>query len=346
MRRLVVTICLCFAAAGVVVPFSGRAVAQSSHSSSHALTKVVVATGFMPDVLFAPYYVAQDLGFYKAQGLDVQMNYDRIPDLLQEVGSGKYTFAVQSGDSVAIARSTGVPVTYIMAQYEKYPIGAMTLKHGGVPLHTPADLKGRNIGFSAPGSSTYFGLRALLKAGHLTEKDITETSIGFTETESLVQKRIDIAMTYIDNEPVQARALGYPVTVLPVSRYENLVSNGVVTSTSLMNKNPGLVQRFVTATLKGLRYTLQHPNKAFTISMKRQPQITSAAQIKIQREILTSRLKFQQPVNGHPLGWSNPASWKTTITFLRSIGSIKKTVSVNTLYTDIFTNTFAARARA
>jgi NitT/TauT family transport system substrate-binding protein len=247
---------------------------------------------------------------------------------------------------VAIARSTGVPVTYVLAQYQKYPIGAMTLKNGGVLLRTPADLKGRNVGFSAPGSSTYFGLRALLKAGGLTEKDITETSIGFTETESLIQKRIDVAMTYIDNEPVQARALGYPVTVLPVSRYDNLISNGVVASTALTKTNPGLVQRFVTATLKGLRYTLQHPNKAFTISMKRQPEITAAAQIKIQRQVLASRLKFQQPPAGHPLGWSSPANWKTTITFLRSIGSINKSVTVKSVYTDVFTNTFAARARA
>jgi NitT/TauT family transport system substrate-binding protein len=320
-------------------------VAGAAGDRAPALTNVVLATGFQPDVEFAPYYVAQDLGYYKAQGLDVTINYDRVPDLLQEVANGKYTFAVQSGDAMLIARSTGIPVTYVMAQYQKYPIGAMTLKNGGPVLNTPVDLKGQTVGFSAPGSATYIGLRALLKAGHLSESDIHETAIGFTETQSLVAKQIDVAMTYIDNEPVQVRALGYPVNVMAVSKYIKLVSNGVVTSTALTKKNPALVQKFVTATLEGLQYTLKHPNKAFTSSMKRQPEVTDPAQLKIQRKVLTARLTFQQPPKGHPLGWSNPKHWKTTFSFLRSIGSIRPAVSLTSVDINTFTNAFADRAR-
>jgi NitT/TauT family transport system substrate-binding protein len=321
-------------------------VARTNARALHALKHVILATGFMPNVEFAPYYVAQDLGYYEAQGLDVEMNYDRTPTLLQDVVAGRYTFATSSGDSVAIARSTGIKVTYVAAQYQKYPVGAMALKSTGITLTGPTDLRGKNIGISIPGSATDIGLQALLKAGGMTEKDITKTAIGFTETQALIAGQIDVAMTYIDNEPVQAAALGHPVSVLPVSKYVKLISNGVVASTQLVKKHPGLIQRFVTATLKGLRYTITHPNKAFTISMKRQPEITDPAQIKIQRDVLAERLRFQKPPTGHPLGWSNPADWKTTITFLRSIGSIKRSITVKSIYTDAFTNTFASKARA
>ncbi len=313
---------------------------------THALIRVVVATGFIPNVEFAPYYVAQDLGYYRAEGLNITMNYDRVSNLMSAVGSGQYDFGVSTGDTVAIAKSQGAPVTYVMAQYQKYPVGAMMLKEGGRMPKRPSDLKGLHIGISIPGSSTDIGLRALLQAGGLTENDVKVSAIGFTETEALIGKQIDVAMTYVDNEPVQAAALGHPVNVLAVSRYLELVSTGVVTSTRNVKQHAALVQKFVTATLRGLRYALKHPARAFTISMKRQPEVVEPAQRKIQRDVLTQRLTFQQPPKGHPLGWSDPAAWRTTIQFLRSIGSINHGVTVKSVYTSIFTNTFATRARA
>ena len=64
------------------------------HAERVAVPQTIrVATGFMPNVIFTPYYVAQDLGYYKAAGLNVQMNYDRVPNLLQQVANRKYTFA-------------------------------------------------------------------------------------------------------------------------------------------------------------------------------------------------------------------------------------------------------------
>jgi NitT/TauT family transport system substrate-binding protein len=303
-----------------------------------------VATGFIPNVMYTPYYVAQDLGYYKAAGLDVEMNYDRVADLMSPLAQGKYTFAITSGDTIAPARAQGIPVRYVMAQYQKYPIGAMTLANGGIPLNSPSDLKGHNIGVSATNGPTYIGLRALLKAGKLKESDITVSAVGFAETEALINHQIDAAMTFIDNEPVQARALGYPVKVMPVSKYVSLVGTGVATSDGNIKHHSKMVQAFVTATLKGLRYTLQHTSAAFKIAMKRQPEVTDPQQIQIQRDVLSARLKFQQPPKGHPLGWSNPKSWQATIKFLRSMGVINQSVKVKTVYTTIFTNHFAVKA--
>ena len=301
-----------------------------------ALTKVVVATGFQPDVEFAPYYVAQAMGYYKAAGLDVTMNYDRDPNLLQDVASGKYTFAVTGGDSTIIGAAAGAQVTYVMAQYQQYPVGAMTLKNGGPHLTSPSQLKGLKVGISVPGSSTDFGLEALLKAGGLTDKDITKIAIGFTETEALTSHRVDVAMTYIDNEPVQAAALGFPVNVLPVSKYIGLVSNGVVTSSGLVQNNPTEVAAFVKATLQGLAYTLQNQNQAFTMSLKAMPTLVDPKQIDIAKQVLTARLQFQQPPAGHPMGWSDPASWTTTVDFLKSIGAIKTSPDPTSLFTNQF----------
>jgi|1186.fasta_scaffold07611_2 NitT/TauT family transport system substrate-binding protein len=130
---------------------------ESATTHQQALRTVKVATGFRPDVLFTPFYVAQDLGYYRQAGLEVQMNYDRVSNLMQLVGNGTYTFAATAGDAAVIGAASGAPVRYVMAQYEKYPVGAMTLKDGGPKLTNPSQLKGLNIGISLPGARPITG---------------------------------------------------------------------------------------------------------------------------------------------------------------------------------------------
>src|SRR5262249_11102511 len=248
---------------------------------------------------------------------DVQINYDRVSNLMQLVSDGKYTFATSGGDAAVMGAAAGAQVRYVMAQYEKYPVGAMTLKSGGPHLTNPSQLKGLNIGISVPGSSTDYGLTALLNAGHLTRDDVKVTAIGFTETEALINHQIDVAMTFVDNEPVQADALGHPVNVLPVSKYVSLAGSGLVTSTTMVNNHGKGVEGFVRATLKGLKYTLEHPDAAFRIALKRMPELVDPQQIAIARKVLTARLAFQVPVKGKPLGWSDPKGWAATTSFLQ-----------------------------
>src|SRR5262249_35744167 len=146
-----------------VVAAAAVIVAAAPGAKAHAATNVTVATGFMPNVQFAPYYVAQDKRYSKQPGLNVTMNYDRDPNLLQDVASGKFASASSAGDTATIARAAGAKIHYVAAQYQQYPVGAMWLKSGGPKISKPADLKGLRIGISQPGSSTDYGMRALLK---------------------------------------------------------------------------------------------------------------------------------------------------------------------------------------
>src|SRR5262249_46650843 len=322
---------------GVIV-LSPAASGQTSAKGTAALTTVKLATGFRPDVLFTPFYVAQDLGYYRQAGLDVQINYDRVSNLMQLVGHGKYTLATSGGDAAVMGAAAGAQVRYVMAQYEKYPVGAMTLKSGGPNLTNPSQLKGLNIGISVPGSSTDYGLTALLNAGHVSRSDVKVTAIGFTETEALINHQIDVAMTFGDNGHVQADALGHPVNVLPVSKYVNLVGSGIVTGKRTADKHGKLVTNFVRATLKGLKYTLNHQDAAFKIALKRMPDLVDQKQIAIARKVLTARLQFQKPLKGHPLGWSDPKAWAATTSFLKAAGVVTTQVNAPTVFTNGFVN--------
>jgi NitT/TauT family transport system substrate-binding protein len=305
-----------------------------------APTRVVLATGFVPNVQFAPYYMAVDRGYYANEGLDVMIQSGANANQLSQLGAGGIDFAITGGDALVPARVAGVPVVYVMGQFQKYPVGAMAIEGNGPPLTSPADLRGRTIGVSGPNGSTYIAMRALLEAGGMTEDDVHVISIGFTELEALNQKRIDLAMTFLTNEPVQARAMGLQVETLEVSPYYNLISTGLATSDSNVQQRPDLVQHFVNASLRGLRDTLADPDAAFAASLARMPEIAGSDQERIQREVLQATIAFEQPPVGHPLGWSDPDGWQSTQDLLKSTGLIDDVVDPATM----FTNTFAEQA--
>lgn len=135
----------------------------------------------------------------------------------------------------------------------------------------------------------------------MDENDVHLLGIGFTELEALTQKRIDVAMTFLTNEPVQARTMGLQVQTLEVSPYANLVSTGLATGERNVQERPELVQRFVTASLHGLRDTVADPDAAFAASLKRMPEIAGSDQEQIQRQVLDATITFEQAPPTTPL---------------------------------------------
>ncbi len=308
----------------------------STGSSSGDLSKVTIATGFKPSMNSAAIYLAAEKGYYKDAGLDVTVKDGSNPDLLAQIGTGGVDFGVSTGDTVVSARAAGVPVQMVMQLFTKYPVGLIYLANSGKTINTPADLKGMNIGVSQLSGSTYYGLLALLQAGHLTKDDVKITTIGFTELEAVSQKRVDAAMTYMSNEPVNAKDIGIETNAVQVNDYVQIVSSGIVTSESMIKDHPDVVQKVVDATVKAMNEELQNPDEAFGATIKRMPELTADKDKQTQRDILDETLKYQQPVADHPTGWTNPDSWKTTTDFLKSVNVIDKEVDPTTCYTNQF----------
>jgi NitT/TauT family transport system substrate-binding protein len=312
------------------------AAAPTAAATSNGLTHVQVALGFVPSVQSAPFYVAQDRGYYAAEGLDVEFKYGTIQNVLGLVSQGDIAFASASGDSLMPQRQQGVSVTYIMTFWTKNPIGALGIAgNNSPPLRAPADLKGKNVGVSAPNGSTHFGLKALLRAANLGDDDVHLVAIGTTEVEALIQKRIDVAMTFLPNEAAQMRSLGLPTETIAVADYLDYAPPGFVTGDKTIQEHPELVQKFVNASLRGLRDTLADPGTAFEASLKRMPELSPDNQ-PLQRDVLTATLEYYKPRPTSNLGSTDAQTWTRTQDFLKSIGVISGTIDPRQYYTNRF----------
>ena len=318
MRRLLILGLI----ATVALSGCGR---PSQHPTPESIT---LAMGYIPNVQFAPFYVAVEKGYFADEGIEVEFDYGWETDLLKLVGTGELSFAVASGEQVILARSQGLPVVYIMNWYRKFPVCVVALKEKGI--RKPEDLEGKTVGIPATYGASYIGWRALVYATGIDEERVNLQTIGYTQVESLVEDRVDAALCYIMNEPVQLRQMGHEVSIIRVSDYIDLVSNGLITNESTIAERPELVRGLVHATLRGLRYTIDHPDEAFAICRKFVPEMGEEA---IQRAVLDESIALWR---SDALGLSDPAAWEASQDFMHRIGLIGTEIKVEELFTNEF----------
>ena len=291
------------------------------------LIPVKLPVGYIPNIQFAPLYVAIDRGFFQEQGLEVSLDYSNEIDSVSLVGAGELPFTIASGEQVLLGRRGGLPLVYAMAWYQDYPVGVVSLKDKGIT--SPADLKGKRVGIPMLSGASYIGFNALLSSAGLTEKDVSLDTIGFTQLESLVTGRDDAVVVYAANEPVQLEARGYDINLLRTADYNNLVGNGLVTSEDLLRKDPELVRKMIAATLQGLEYTINNPDEAYTISRKYVENL--AQDDPVQKNVLARSIEMW--ITDRP-GYSQPQLWENMQQVLTGMGLLETPLDLARVFTN------------
>lgn len=294
------------------------------------MEKVRFGVSYIPNVQFAPIYVAQDKGFYKAEGLEVKVEYGYENDFVALAAQGQREFALASGDQVILARSQGMPIVYVMKWHQRYPVAVMALKEKGI--RSMGDLVGKTVGIPGFFGASYVGWKALVYSSGVEESKINVSQIGFTQASAIQQKMVDAAVVYIVNEPIQLTKAGFEVDVIEVSDHVNLVSNGLLVGEKLIKSNPDLVSRMVKATLKGLQYATKNPDEAFAISRKFIPEI-SDKDAPVQLEVLKASAKLWQ---SQTMGASTKKSWEESVEFMKKTGLLNRAVDVDQLFSNQF----------
>lgn len=284
--------------------------------------------GFIPNIQFAPVYVAIDKGYFREAGFDVILEYGNEADAVALVGAGDQTFAIASGEQILLARAQGLPVTYVAAWYQEYPVGAVSFTDKNI--RTAEDLEGATVGIPGLYGASYIGFIALLNAGGLTEDDVTLLSIGFNQVEGLVTGQVETGVIYLANEPVVLRSKGYDVDVVRVADYLELVSNGLVTNEDAVNNNPEMVTAFIRALLMGISDTIDNPDEAYDIS-KNYVENLAEADRSVQQAVLTESIKLWQTDH---LGYSDPAGWANMQEVLLDMGLISQAQDLDKAFTN------------
>ena len=325
LRRLsIILLSICF----ILSACAGQP--ASPTAGSVELTKVRLPMGYIPNVQYAPFYVAVERGYFRDAGIEIEFDYSLETNGVQLVGANNLQFAVVSGEQVLLARAQDLPVVYVMAWYQNYPVAVVSKTSENIL--TPADLKGKRIGLPGLFGANYIGLRALLSTVGLKESDVTLTSVGFNQVDILATDQQQAIVGYTANEPIQLKAQGYAVNVLPVSDYVQLAANGLITNETTIQQNPQLVRKMVQAILKGITDTVSDPTAAYEISKKYVENLAQADE-KIQKEVLATSVTFWK---ANTPGQSDQKAWENMQQVLLDMGLLSKALDLNKAYSNEF----------
>jgi NitT/TauT family transport system substrate-binding protein len=311
----------------LVLAGCGNATSSPSSSGGNSMTNVSIGLGYIPDIQFAPFYVAQSKGYYKDARLNVTFHHGIVNDLIGSMVLGHDNLVFASGDEVMVARSKNLPVVDVSTIFQRYPVSIIVPANS--PIKTLADLKGHTIGSPGPFGATYVGLLALLYHAHLSLSDVHVQSIGFTQVTALYTHKVDAVVGYSNNEPLQLRSKGMAVRTFDVSDYQPLVSNGIIVTEDTLHNHPQMVKGFVQATLKGLQDVINNPTQAVQISKAYVPGMN----INEATQVLQATIPIWQG-SGH-LGYNDSATWQAMTQFLVADKIIPPVQNLSQAYTNV-----------
>lgn len=314
---------------GAALLLSGCTSPQSTKEAGN-LTKIRLPMGYVPNIQFAPLYVAAEKGYFRQAGIDIDFDYKFETDGVALVGSGEVPFSLVSGEQVLLARAQGLPVRYVAAWYQQYPVSVVAKSDQGILI--PQDLKGKRIGLPGLFGANYVGLLAMLYQAHMSEKDVTLESIGFNQVDLLAAGKQDIVVGYTANEPIQLRARGIPVTEIRVADYVQLASNGILANEKVIQENPELVRGFVGAFLKGVADTIADPEEAYRLSASHIPNFADLDK-NVQMQVLKTSIEEWK---ADRLGYSEPKAWENMQNVLLEMGLIAGKTDLSKAYTNEF----------
>jgi NitT/TauT family transport system substrate-binding protein len=327
---LVVAACSGGGAPASSAPATTAPSAVATAEPSAAPTALSVGLGFIPSVQFAPFYLADQAGYYAEAGLDVEFHNKIDPDLITLVGQGAVDIGLADGTSVIPAVSQGIPIRYVATVYGRFPSVVFAKASSGIAA--PADLAGRKLGIPGRFGSSWIMLQALLASADLTPDDLEIVEYpDFGQGAAVSQGAVDAATGFANNEPVQLELTGEEVTVLRVDEITPLPGNGLIVGQGVLDAKSDAVAAFIAATLRAMEEISQDPEVGLEAALTAVPEL--AATRETQAAILDATIEvWRGPVQAaRGLGAIEPSDWETSVEYMTGLGLVPNPVTVEEL---------------
>ena len=303
---------------------------SNSTNEAGALRHIKLPMGYIPNIQYAPFYVAIDKGYFAEEGIEIEFDYSFETDGVALTGAGKLPFAVASGEQVLLARSQGLPVVYAFAWYQEFPISVISAPE--LNIKEPADLRGKKIGLPGLFGANYIGLEALLFEGGVDPKEVTMDAIGFNQVEAYASGNSDIVVGYTANEPIVISSQGFKLSELRVADYVDLIANGIVTNEDTIANDPELIKGMARALAHGIADTIANPEEAYTTSLKFVENLKDQDKA-VQMQVLNTSIESWK---ADRIGYSNPQAWENMNNLLVKMQLIPEAIDLSKAFTNEF----------
>lgn len=317
--------------------------------AAQAQTKIKMVLNWKYQGPQAWFFMAQDKGYFKAEGLDVEIDQGEGSSAsITKVAAGAYQAGfgdINALINLAATRPADAPVAVFMI-YNTPPFTIVVKKDS--PIKTPKDLEGKTVGGPAnDGALRLFPAFAKVAKVDATKVNITNMAPNLRE-QMLQRGQVDAIFGFTNTVYFSAKLIGIdPEKDLRFINYADfgmdLYSNAIVFSRAFVKDNPKAVAGFVKAVNRAINDSLANTEAAMDAVMKREPLLKRD----VEKERLLATIKEEM---NHPeiarigLGDVDPARLRRAIAMVVEANSLPRTPTNEEVFDRSFLPPRAERA--
>jgi len=307
---------------------------EAAPGPAEELVPVKLQLKWVPQAQFAGYFVAKAKGYYKEEGLDVEIvpgGPDIVPE--QQVANGAAQIGVDWVASLLAHQEQGMPLIEIAQIFQNSGLVLVSRKEAGIA--SGADLKGRKVGNWMGGNE--FELLALFdKYGLNPIRDLEFIKQGFT-MDQFLSGELDAASAMTYNEYLVVLDSGIPAEELSVIDMNEegvaMLEDNLFANRDWLENNKETAAKFVRASLKGWQDAIADPEGAVDIVMEAVEAGSTSRehQLNMMREV--AKLVAPEGFDPANIGEIDDAMFKQTADIARQFGVITVPVDPSRAYT-------------
>jgi len=303
--------------------------------------RAAVQFGWVKTVEFAGSFIADDRGYYAAEGLDIDMlSGGPGIDVVTAIVSGKALFGCGTGAQIlAKARQEGAPIKVVGVLYQKSPLAVLSLRKN--PIRTPQELLGKRVGVAAADSIPWTTWLAL---NHLDASKITRVPVQF-DPAPLVTGQVDAFLSFATEQPVELQVQGVPVEFFLLADYGYSSYSGsyYVLEDTLRNHRDEVV-RFMRAEVRGWEANAANPSLGAKLTVEKYGKALGLSYMSqyLGNKVTVERLMQTPVTRQHGLLWMGDAEVAANVSLFKQTGI---TVGAELFTNDVLQEIYHGRSR-
>ena len=265
---------------------------------------------------FAGYYAAQLQGYFKEEGLTVEL-IEGGPEInhQHQLINAKSQYAVVGSEAVS-SLAVGAPLILVTSIFQHAPEVLMTLKSN--EILTLQDLKGKNVMLDELGVGGQ--IKAMLRSHGLEEGDYQSFEYD-GDVFNLANQKVIAMYGYVSNEPYQLKQLGFPIDVFsPKDFGVDFYGDTLATTQQELANHPERVASVRRAVIRGWIYAIEHPEELIDYALSLKTNNPGPYDLAHQNNEAQKTIELIDASN-IPIGNTSPDRWATMFdTYNRSSG--------------------------
>lgn len=297
--------------------------------------KVSLILDWYPNAVHAFVLAAEQQGFFKAEGLEVEvkMPAENPTDGIKLVGAGKDTFAFYYQPDLLLARSEGIPVVSTAAIVRRPLNGIMVPADSGI--RSPKDLEGKQVGFPGIPLNESIVTTMVATAGG-DPKKVKMVDVGWDLMPALATRKVEaISGAFLNHEKPLLEKQGMKITYFApgdygVPPYYELI---LITGEATAQKEPAVIESFWKALSRGHEWVKANKEAALKLLLEKE-----SKDFPLDPEIEKASLDLLLPMmeeSGVRFGVQKQPDWEKVTAWMKAAGRINDSVKADAAFVQV-----------